>query len=205
MTMWTRKQRFLGQAAVLLAFGLSSGCTTVQRMNVPGLAAITRSGTKIAAQASPAPASPAPAVQPPALPPNTTQPPAVAGSRLPSIESETATQKAIELARRLNEAVAEKKRLATRVDELEASDKTKDQALEQARVEIQSARSELARARQELAQWKLEIAALRDQLRGADEENLQTLQTAVSLLQQVLTQTEDQGPTSTARANSADD
>jgi chromosome segregation ATPase len=123
-----------------------------------------------------------------ATPPNTTEPPAVAGNRLQPVDVETATEKALELSRKLIEVESERNRLAARVETLESSAKSKDQALEQARGEIQVARTEMARARQELEQWKLEISALRDRLRGADEENIQTLQTAVALLQQILAQ-----------------
>jgi chromosome segregation ATPase len=160
------------------------------RLTAPGSTAIAASGAES---------------RPQAMPPNTTEPPAVTGSRLPAADTETATEKALVLAQKLNEAVAERKRLAIRVEELEASGKVKDLALDQARAEIQSARTEMARARQELEQWKLEITALRDKLRGADEENLQTLQTAVSLLQQILIQAEDHEPTSAARNSSSAD
>jgi chromosome segregation ATPase len=123
-----------------------------------------------------------------AAPPNTVEPPAVAGKRLQTVDVETATEKALELSKKLTEAESERNRLAARVEALESSVKAKDQALELARGEIQVARTEMARARQDLEQWKLEISALRDRLRGADEENVQTLQTAVALLQQILAQ-----------------
>ena len=91
--------------------------------------------------------------------------------------------------------------MTAQVEELKASGKAKDQALDVARTEIQAARTQMARAREELEQWKQEIALLRDKVRGADEENLQTLQTTVALLQQILSQAAEQDRRNAASAS----
>jgi outer membrane murein-binding lipoprotein Lpp len=197
--------------AALIALGLVSGCTvTPLPLNGPnpsnGLTTgpIRAIGSIMPSRRGPAAAAPAAEPEPaaqvaataPVTPPPAAEPPSLVGTRLQTPEIETATKKALELTRRLGESEAERKQLASRVADLEAAGKEKDIALEQARTEIQSARTQMVRAREDLEEWKREITALRDKLRGADEENLQTLQTAVSLMHQILNQSHGDSATS---------
>jgi chromosome segregation ATPase len=110
----------------------------------------------------------------------------VVGTRLHVAPGETATARALELSAKLDAAENEKQALAARVRDLQAALETKDKALKQATTEVTEARAELARARTELERWKADLIDLREKLRTADKENLATLQTTVSLLQQLL-------------------
>ena len=139
--------------------------------------------------------SPAPGV-PPAPVAYETQaipgaPPGVVGSRLQIAPGETATARALELSAQLEAIANEKQGLATHVRELHAALEERDKRLAQATADVNAAREELARARTELERWKAEMAGLREKLRAADKENVATLQTTVSLLQQLLSREDE--------------
>jgi len=112
--------------------------------------------------------------------------PTVTGSQLNLKPDESAAQRALELTKRLEAVEEERKSLSMRVQQLENSLEEKDKALAQASREMQAAGEELAHARDELQRWKQLTVALRDKLGGAEKENLATLQSIVSCLEQVM-------------------
>lgn len=124
------------------------------------------------------------------MPPIVGDPPGVMGARLHVAPGETATARALELSAKLEATENEKQGLATHVRDLHATVEEKDKQLAQATKDVTEARAELARARTELERWKQEMANLREKLRAADKENVATLQTTVSLLQQLLSRDE---------------
>jgi seryl-tRNA synthetase len=91
-----------------------------------------------------------------------------------------------EEARRLADVEQDRQRLLNRVHELEAELAEKDHALKQASEEIQAGTNEVARTRAELQRWNQDLAALRARLQNAEKENLTTLQSVISALEQVL-------------------
>ena len=139
----------------------------------------------------PAPGDPAIAKAAPPKPEeagSTRTQPTVTGSQLNLKPDETLTQKALELSQKLNAAEEEQKAQALRTQQLEAALEEKDKTLLQATKEIQSASEELTRARADLQRSKQEVSTLRDKLRSAEKENLATLQSITSYLEQVLEQ-----------------
>jgi hypothetical protein len=64
----------------------------------------------------------------------------------------------------------------------------RDRALKAAQLDIQSAAEEVSRTRAELQQWKAEVVRLREGLRDAEKQNMETLQTMIKLMEQRLEQ-----------------
>jgi predicted nuclease with TOPRIM domain len=106
--------------------------------------------------------------------------------RLQLTPGQTATDRAVELARKLEDAERDKQVLSKRIAELDATVASRNRALEEAGREVLAAREELMRSRAELEGWQQEMQGLREKLRSADKENLATLQATVSLLQHML-------------------
>ena len=116
--------------------------------------------------------------------------PTLSGSRLELRAGETATERALELMDKLAAADEGKKQLEDRVQVLEATLASKDFALQEGISEVRMTREDLARSRADLEQWKQDTQTLRAKLRDADQANLATLETTVTLLQKAL----EQGP-----------
>ncbi|HZU35174.1 MAG TPA: hypothetical protein VFA18_04675 [Gemmataceae bacterium] len=76
------------------------------------------------------------------------------------------------------------KALLARVHELEAALQQKEQVLAQTNGQVQTASQEVVRAREELQRLKQNIGVLRDRLSASEKENLNTLQTIVSSLEE---------------------
>ena len=110
--------------------------------------------------------------------------PAIAGTHLNLMPGQTATERALELAQKLNAADGENESLTHRIQELEVAVDDREKAIRQASEEIRATREELAEAREEIEQRTKDLAALRQKLRDADEENAIALETALTLLQQ---------------------
>jgi chromosome segregation ATPase len=72
------------------------------------------------------------------------------------------------------------------VDERNRTIQEKERMLAYASSEFQAAAEELKQAREQFQRFKSEVAGLRDNLRGAEKENLATLQSIVTCLEQVL-------------------
>jgi hypothetical protein len=114
--------------------------------------------------------------------------PTALGSQLNLRPDETVVERALELTARLNLTEEEKKALAVRVQQLEQTLEQKEKALTQSTREVQAATEEVAKARADLQRWRQEVVALRDKLRGAEKENLATLQALASVLEKFLEQ-----------------
>jgi ABC-type transporter Mla subunit MlaD len=119
--------------------------------------------------------------------------PTVTGSQLQLKPDETAAERALELSRKLTAAEEEKKVVAYRVRELEGAVNERDRALQErdriianASSEFQAATAELNQAREQLKRLKTEVANLHESLRGAEKDNLATLQSIATCLEQVL-------------------
>src|SRR5262249_12171135 len=117
-------------------------------------------------------------------------PPTVYGSRLHVPPGESAAAKVLALTEQQTAAKAENERLTERVRPLETELDSANQSLARATTEVVETRTELTGARSDLEQWRREIAVMRERLEAADKDNLSTLQTTVTLLQQLLAKEE---------------
>jgi hypothetical protein len=109
--------------------------------------------------------------------------PPITGGQLGLKPDESAAQRALELAQKLNSAEEEKRSLSVRVHQLEEALDAKDKALAKVTREVQTAGDEVKQAREELQQWRPQMAALREKLKSAEKENLATLRSIVSALE----------------------
>ena len=89
------------------------------------------------------------------------------------------------LTNRLTEAEAQNRALAARVQQLELSVQDRDKQLLQAREKVQAACAEMAHAREEIGQWKQSVQTLREKLNTAEKDDLTTLQSVVTVLEQM--------------------
>lgn len=119
--------------------------------------------------------------------------PTAIGSQLNLKPDETVVERALELKEKLNAAEEEKKVITARLLLLETALADKDRALRATEQEVQSATDELIKARKELENWRVQVLNLRDKLRNAEKENLATLQSIVSVLEQLLEQKHPEG------------
>lgn len=112
--------------------------------------------------------------------------PAVQGSRLNLRPGQTATEKALELQQELADSNSREDELEARVAELEAEIARKDQRILQAIREMNATRNELIAVRGQLEEWSRVMDQLRERIKETEVENLATMQTIISLLQQFL-------------------
>ena len=87
-------------------------------------------------------------------------------------------------------AKAENDRLSDRIRQLEIELDSANQALARATSEVVETRTDLVSARADLERWRHELAVMREKLEAADKDNLSTLQTTVTLLQQLVAKEE---------------
>src|SRR5262249_47200522 len=121
--------------------------------------------------------------------------PTLAGIQPEPAAVETADQRAKidELTRKAADSDQERQRLAAKVQELETALAEKDQALKQLGQEVQLSADEIARARAEMQHCNQELSALRARLHDAERENVTTLQSLISTVEQLV------GPETPAR------
>ena len=112
--------------------------------------------------------------------------PSVISARLQLAPGETATARALELKEKLADMQQQCDTLAQRVRELQAQLHEKDRALLQTSGEIQRARQEVARSGATLKRLRQQNQQLRETIRQAKREKLMTLESTVSLLQQMV-------------------
>jgi outer membrane murein-binding lipoprotein Lpp len=112
--------------------------------------------------------------------------PTVSGSQLNLKPDETVVERALELVQKLTQAEEEKKTLGARVQQLESQVEEREKALRQAETEVKAATMELTQARSDLQRWKQQVVGLREKLGSAEKDNLETLQSIVNALEQLL-------------------
>lgn len=118
------------------------------------------------------------------------QAPTVYGSRLHVPPGESAAGKVLALTEQTAAAKAENDRLSDRIRQLEIELDSANQALARATSEVVETRTDLVSARADLERWRHELAVMREKLEAADKDNLSTLQTTVTLLQQLVAKEE---------------
>jgi Trp operon repressor len=134
--------------------------------------------------------APSPTAGPPNHAPGTA-PPGTAGAPSPGTAHPLAAvevhpERLAELTQRLAVSEDERKALAARAQLLETALEDKEKALAQVGKEIQSSRDEVTRVRAELQRSRQEITDIRNRLRSAEKDNLATLQSIVSMLEQMV-------------------
>lgn len=112
--------------------------------------------------------------------------PSVQGQRLNLKPGQTATEKALELQEELQASSEREEALEGRVAELEVEIEKKNERIVQAIREMNATRNELIAVRGQLEAWATNMNELRSRIQSAEADNLATMQTIISLLQQFL-------------------
>lgn len=126
----------------------------------------------------PEPKSNGPATQP--------QGPGISSKHLGIASGTTAAERSLELSAKLEMLADEREQLAVQVRDMETEIRERDKKLVEAAREIQAARQELTDTRDQIQRWRQNVDELREKIRVAEQENLDTLQAIVSLLKQLL-------------------
>ena len=112
--------------------------------------------------------------------------PTVTGEKLVLGPNELPIDRALELTQRIDALVAENKALQARIVALEANGLTREQAMNEAIREVERATEEVAKARAEVQVLRTELIALRDKLKDVEAAELETLNTVIEALKQLL-------------------
>jgi septal ring factor EnvC (AmiA/AmiB activator) len=112
--------------------------------------------------------------------------PTAAGALLNLGPNESAVDKAVDLARRLEACIADNQMLTARVKSLQATGEGREQALAEAMRDVESATNDVVRSRADLEALRKENAVLRDRLRQLEKEDLETLRIVISALERLL-------------------
>jgi hypothetical protein len=126
--------------------------------------------------------------QPPGLPVNPHQlgGPTATGGRLDLKPNELPIDRAVELSKRIDEVALENAKLITRIRTLEANGLSREQALNETLREIETATAEVVKARGDLQAMRGELTSLRDRVKLAEKNELETLQKVILLLEKLL-------------------
>jgi hypothetical protein len=139
---------------------------------------------------------------PPLLLPNGTQPantlpaplmngsgmrmnPTVRGSILNLGPNDTGVERAIELAHQLSLLEGENKLLLMRVKQLEGDLESREKLIDTGKSEIESATQDVIRARLEIEGLRKDLSAARERLKQAAKDDVETLQTILTVLRRL--------------------
>jgi cell division protein FtsB len=177
-----------------------SGSTVARPQAPPGeLTAFASGGRK----ASPPPTAggtfppdPPPAV--PAAPPSSwsavfpdehkRDTPTVKGERLSLNPTETGLDKAVELAKKIEQLQAENKALVARIALLEQAAAGREEAIAESVREVEAATVEVIRTRNELKEARAAVARLKQQMRQMEQDEIETLKAMIAALEKLLEQ-----------------
>lgn len=122
--------------------------------------------------------------------PHTRATPTVTGRTLALNPAENGTDRAVELARKIEQLQAENKALQSRIATLEQAATAREEAVAESLREVEAATVEVIRARNELKASKKAVQALKDQIRTMEREEIETLKTIVAELEKLLDEKE---------------
>lgn len=100
--------------------------------------------------------------------------------------NQLAEYQAADLSQKLAELQDENKALLARLQGVQSLLEERERAVLSSRGEVQTATQEVAQARQELTRCRQEIASLRENIRAADKENQESMQSLVKLLESMI-------------------
>lgn len=118
--------------------------------------------------------------------PNERQTPTNRGAILGLGPDEQPLDRALDIARRLDQCAVENRELLARITALEAKAREREQALDEGQRDVVKAKSDVERARTELATARVELEALRERAVRAEREEIETLQNVVRALQTLI-------------------
>lgn len=111
--------------------------------------------------------------------------PTVRGGILNLGPNDTGVERAIELAHQLSLLEGENKLLSMRVRQLETDLDAREKLIDSARTEVEASSKDVERARLEIEALRKDLAAARDRLRQAARDDLETLQTIITVLRRL--------------------
>jgi hypothetical protein len=111
--------------------------------------------------------------------------PTVRGGILNLGPNDTGVERAIELAHQLSLLDGENKLLSMRVRQLETDLDAREKLIDSARTEVEASAKDVERARVEIEALRKDLAAARDRLRQAARDDLETLQTIITVLRRL--------------------
>ncbi|QEL13314.1 hypothetical protein [Limnoglobus roseus] len=118
--------------------------------------------------------------------PHTRATPTVTGRTLALNPAENGTDRAVELARKIEQLQAENKALQSRIAALEQNATTREEATAESLREVEAATVEVIRSKNELKAYKKAVLVLKDQIRQTEREEVETLKLIVTELEKLL-------------------
>ena len=112
--------------------------------------------------------------------------PTVKGERLSLNPMETGIDRAVELAKKIEQLQAENKALLARIALLEQNATAREEAIAESVREVEAATVEVIRARNELKAYRAAVLTLKSQLRQMEQDEVETLKAIVAALEKVL-------------------
>ncbi len=188
---WVLALAGAGCAPLDLGAGWRAATQTAPPPNPSGLPANNAPPSNTPAAATTANHAPPP--NKPDAPPAAAFPPACPGGVVPA-SYDAPSQVLAMLSQKLAAADDERKILIARLHQLEATLEARDQALAASAQEIAAAQAEIAATRADMERWKRDMIKLRDKARTMEKENLGTLQSIISMLEQVVENEPEAGP-----------
>lgn len=116
--------------------------------------------------------------------------PTVTGRTLALNPAENGTDRAVELAHKIEQLQAENKALQSRIATLEQNATLREESIAESLREVEAATVEVIRAKNELKTSKKAVQALKDQIRTMEREEIETLKTIVTELEKLLDEKE---------------
>jgi cell division protein FtsB len=114
--------------------------------------------------------------------------PTVKGERLSLNPAETGLDKAVELAKKIEQLQAENKAFVARVALLEQNAAGREEAVAESVREVEAATVEVIRTRNELKEARAAVARLKQQMRQMEQDEIETLKAMIAALEKLLEQ-----------------
>lgn len=111
--------------------------------------------------------------------------PTVRGGILDLGPNDSGVERALELAHQLSLLEGENKLLSMRIRQLEGDLEIREKLIDTAKTEVDSASKDVVRARDEIESLRKDLAAARERLRQAAQDDLETLQTILTVLRRI--------------------
>ena len=112
--------------------------------------------------------------------------PRFSGKHLGIRPGETAAERSLELSARLSMVEDQRNALAEQIKRLEEELKLRDQKLAEAVQEIMTTRQDLSDANEQMSQWRMKVEQLNEEVEKARKSNIETLQTIITLIRDLL-------------------
>jgi hypothetical protein len=172
--------------SVVAQAGLSSRGTSAPEVVAAGGRWITKGENKY---------RPGPQVPPQPLPPPTPwtggdphqrSTPTVVGDRLELGPTDNPLERMVELTRELESLSLYNRSLQERIQQLEAQQQVREQALTEAVRQVEAATQEVTRSRNQIEQLQNEVTMLQAQIRQMEKEDVELLRAVISTLEKLL-------------------